>query len=204
MNLKKIHPQLQQALIENGLNEANVMQLETYSTIKSGVDAVVQSGARSGKTTTLVLQVLQRLDKAQGESTRALVLVHDRDQVVATVSLFKTLGNYMDLRVFGVHEKGDTDFDKNHISQGIDVLVGTPNKINQLFSSAGFNMNTVKLFVVDDADVQFRNRMDAVIQRLAMSIEKTQKLFFTTVITERVEVLAEKIMIEPVYFETED
>jgi hypothetical protein len=46
--------------------------------------------------------------------------------------------------------------------------------------------------------------MDAVIQRLAMSIEKTQKLFFTTVITERVEVLAEKIMIEPVYFETED
>ena len=110
----------------------------------------------------------------------------------------------MDLRVFGVHEKGDTDFDKNHISLGIDVLVGTPNKINQLFSSAGFNMNTVKLFVVDDADVQFRNRMDAVIQRLAMSIEKTQKIFFTTVVTERVEVLAEKIMIEPVYFETED
>jgi hypothetical protein len=43
-----------------------------------------------------------------------------------------------------------------------------------------------------------------VIQRLAMSIEKTQKLFFTRAITERVEVLAEKIMIEPVYFETED
>jgi hypothetical protein len=204
MNLKKIHPQLLQALIENGLTEANELQQETYSTLKSGVDAVVQSGALSGKTTTLVMQVLQRLDKAQGESTRALVLVHDRDQVIETVNLFKTFGNYMDLRVFGVHEKGDTDFDKNHISLGIDVLVGTPNKINQLFSSAGFNMNTVKLFVVDDADVQFRNRMDAVIQRLAMSIEKTQKLFFTTVITERVEVLAEKIMIEPVYFETED
>jgi superfamily II DNA/RNA helicase len=204
MNLKKIHPQLQQALIENGLTEANELQQETYSTLKSGVDAVVQSGARSGKTTTLVLQVLQRLDKAQGESTRALVLVHDRDQVIETVNLFKTLGNYIDLRVFGVHEKGDTDFDKNHISLGIDVLVGTPNKINHLFSSAGFNMNTVKLFVVDDADVQFRNRMDAVIQRLAMSIEKTQKIFFTTVVTERVEVLAEKIMIEPVYFETED
>lgn len=204
MNLKKIHPQLQQALIENGLTEANELQQETYSTLKSGVDAVVQSCARSGKTTTLVLQVLQRLDKAQGESTRALVLVHDRDQVIETVNLFKTLGNYMDLRVFGVHEKGDTDFDKNHISLGIDVLVGTPNKINQLFSSAGFNMNTVKLFVVDDADVQFRNRMDAVIQRLAMSIEKTQKIFFTTIVTERVEVLAEKIMIEPVYFETED
>jgi superfamily II DNA/RNA helicase len=204
MNLKKIHPQLQQALIENGLTEANDLQQETYSTIKSGVDAVVQSGSASGKTTTLVLHVLQRLDKAQGESTRALVLVHDRDHVTETVNLFKTLGNYMDLRVFGVHEKGDTDFDKNHISLGIDVLVGTPNKINQLFSSAGFNMNTVKLFVVDDADVQFRNRMDAVIQRLAMSIEKTQKLFFTRAITERVEVLAEKIMIEPVYFETED
>ena len=42
MQLKKIHISLQNALIENNLIEANEMQQETFSTIKSGVDAVIQ------------------------------------------------------------------------------------------------------------------------------------------------------------------
>jgi superfamily II DNA/RNA helicase len=57
------------------------------------------------------------------------------------------------------------------------VLIGTPTKINQLFSTAGFNMNTIKMFIVDDADRLFRNRMDAIVQRLSDSAEKTQRLF---------------------------
>ncbi len=43
MQLKKINPHLQKALIENDLIEANEMQQETFSTIKSGADAVIQS-----------------------------------------------------------------------------------------------------------------------------------------------------------------
>jgi hypothetical protein len=45
--------------------------------------------------------------------------------------------------------------------------------------------------------------MDAIILRLSLSVEKTQRLFFCSTITERVEVLADKIMIEPVFFEAE-
>jgi Lhr-like helicase len=55
MQLKKINPKLQQALVENELTEANELQQETFSTIKSGVDAVIQSPHGSGKTTTIVL-----------------------------------------------------------------------------------------------------------------------------------------------------
>jgi superfamily II DNA/RNA helicase len=73
-----------------------------------------------------------------------------------------------------------------------------------MFASAGFNINTVKMFVVDDADILFRLRMDAVIHRLSNSIEKTQRLFFAETLTERVESLADKIMIEPVFFELEE
>jgi ATP-dependent RNA helicase RhlE len=204
MKLKKINENLQKALIESNLDEANEMQRETFSTIKSGADAVIQSPKGSGKTTTLVINVIQRMEKAVGESTRALVLVEDKEKVIEMVELFKNLADYTDLRIYGVHEKGDTDFDKNHISLGCDILVGTPNKINAMFASAGFNMNTIKMFVVDDADVLFRSRMDAIILRLSNSIEKTQRLFFCTLITERVEVLADKIMIEPLFFEMDE
>lgn len=204
MQLKKINPNLQKALIENDLIEANEMQQETFSTIKSGADVVIQSPPGSGKTSTIVLNVIQRLEKTVGESTRALIIVETKEKVLEMEELFLKFGTYTDLSILGVHDKGDIDYDKNIISLGLDILIGTPNRINMLFSTAGFNMNTIKIFVVDDADVLFRNRMDAIIMRLSASVEKTQRIFFCSEIIERVEVLADKIMIEPVFFEMED
>ena len=204
MQLKKINPNLLQALIENELLEANEMQQDTFSTIKSGADAVIQSPKGSGKTTTIVLNVIQRMEKTMGESTRALIIVENKEKVLEMEELFLKFGTYTDLSILGVHDKGDIDYDKNIISMGLDILIGTPNRINALFSSAGFNINTIKMFIVDDADVIFRSRLDATILRLSASIEKTQRLFFTTEITERVESLADKIMIEPLFFEMEE
>jgi|SRR6218665_24504 len=204
MNLKKIHPGLQQALSENNLAAANELQEASWSTIKSGADAVIIAPDGLGKTTAIVINVIQKLEKAQGESTRALIFAEDKEKVLAIAELFKIYGNYTDLRVLGSHDKGDIDYDKNIISLGLDVLIGTPTKINALFSSAGFNLNTVKIFVVDDAEILFKNRMDSVIQRLAGSITKTQYLFVANVATERVEAMADKIMLEPVFFEMDE
>ena len=204
MNLKKINPDLQKALVENGLTEANKIQQETFSTIKSGVDAVIVSPKGSGKSTTIIINVIQRMEKSIGESTRALIIVENKERVLEMEEMFLKYGNYHDLSILGVHDKGDIDYDKNIISLGLDVLIGTPNRINAMFASAGFNISTIKMFVIDDADILFRNRMDAVVHRLSNSIDKTQRLFFTTDLTERVESLAEKIMIEPVYFEMEE
>ena len=201
MNLKKINENLQKALIENGLIEVNEMQQETFATIKSGADAVIQSEKGSGKTTTIVINVIQRLEKTKDESTRALIMVENKEKVLEMEELFLKYGTYHDLSILGVHDKGDIDYDKNVISLGLDILIGTPNRVNALFSSAGFNINTVKMFIVDDSELLFKNRFDAVIQRLCSSIEKTQKIFFCNTITERVETLADKIMIEPIFFE---
>ena len=204
MNLKKINPNLQNALVELGLTDANEMQQETFSTIKSGADAVIQADNGSGKTTTLVLNVVQKLDKPLGESTRALIIALNKEKVLETLSIFESLNKYNNLRVIACHDKSDFDDDKNVISAGMDVIIGTATRINEMFSSAGFNINTIKIFAVDDADEIFRLRHDAIIQRLSMSVEKTQRLFFCSQITERVEVLADKIMIEPLFFEMEE
>ena len=130
--------------------------------------------------------------------------MESKEKVMAMEALFLNYGVYTDLSILGVHDKGDIDYDKNVVSMGLDILIGTPNKINAMFSSAGFNSNTIKLLIVDDADVLFRSRMDAIVLRLSNSIEKTQRLFFCSQITERVESLADKIMIEPLFFEMGD
>jgi len=204
MQLKKINPNLQKALIELGLTEANEMQQETFSTIKSGADAVIQSVGGSGKTTTIVLNVIQRLEKAHMVSPRALIIVEDKEKMLEMLEMFSELGKYTDLRVYGTHDKSDMDYDKNQISVGIDVLVGTPNRLNDMFATAGYDVNQLKMFVVDDADVLFKNRMEPKVTRISDSIAKTQRLFFCSAITEKVEIMADKIMIEPLFFEMDE
>ncbi|KGO90211.1 DEAD/DEAH box helicase [Flavobacterium suncheonense] len=204
MQLKKINPNLQKALIELGLTEANEMQQETFSTIKSGADAVIQSVGGSGKTTTIVLNVIQRLEKAHMVSPRALIIVEDKGKMLEMLEMFSELGKYTDLRVYGTHDKSDMDYDKNQISVGIDVLVGTPNRLNDMFATAGYDVNQLKMFVVDDADVLFKNRMEPKVTRISDSIAKTQRLFFCSAITEKVEIMADKIMIEPLFFEMDE
>lgn len=204
MELKKINPNLQRALIESGLTEANSLQQAVFSTLKSGADCCLLAPEGSGKTTTLAMGIIQRLEKSAGESTRALILVNTKEEVLALVDLLKRLSQYTDLRILGTHEKGDIDYDKNMISLGLDILVGTPVRINAVFSSAGFNINTIKVFAVDDADEMFKLRQDAIVLRLLTSLEKTQRIFAMAEDTERVEIMAEKVMIEPQWFSLYD
>lgn len=204
MKLKKINENLQQALIENGLTEANEMQQETFSTIKSGQDCVIIAPAKSGKTTTLVINVIQRLEKEFEESPRALIIVPNKEKLIEMKILFEKFGNYTNLRVYGVHDKGDIDFDKNHISLGIDVLIGTPNRISEMFASAGFDVNRLKMYIIEDADELLRLRFDTKLARMSEAMGKTQRILFSENITERIDSFADRIMIEPVFFEMDD
>lgn len=201
MKLKKINENLQKALIENGLIEANELQLETFSTIKSGADCIVLSPNASGKSTTIVLNVIQQLVSEGEESPRALILVEDKAKVLEMEDCFEKLGNYTNLRVYGVHDKGDMEFDKNYISTGIDVLIGTPNKLSEMFTTAGFNINRLKMFIIDDADAILKLRHETRIMRISNSITKTQRLIFSEHLSERIEILADKMMVEPFIFE---
>jgi ATP-dependent RNA helicase RhlE len=204
MKLKKINEKLQDGLIENGLTEANALQMETFSTIKSGADCVIVSPKGSGKTTTIVLNVIQQLAGKTEESPRALIIVEDKEKMTAMVDLFEKLGKYANLEVYGVHDKGDMDYDKNYVSTGIDVLIGTPTKLNDMFSTAGYNVNRLKMFIIDDADPILKLRHDAKITRISNSIAKVQRIIFTETLTERIEILADKIMIEPYLFDMDE
>ena len=204
MKLKKINENLQENLIENGLTEANEIQKETFSTLKSGADCIIIAPNGSGKTTTIVINVIQKLAGTNEESPRALIIVEDKTKVLEMVALFETYGKNSGLEVYGVHDKGDMDYDKNYISTGIDVLIGTPNKLSDMFSSAGFNVNRLRMFILDDADSILKLRHETKIMRISNSIAKTQRIVFTDVLTERIEILTDKMLVEPFEFDFEE
>lgn len=204
MKLKKINPVLQEALIDLELTEANEMQKETFSTIKSGADAIVASSNGTGKTTAIVINVIQQLVCEGEESPRALIFVEDKAKVLEMEELFENIGKFTNLRVFGVHEKGDMEYDKNYISTGIDVLIGTPTKLSDMFTTAGYNVNRLKMFIIDDADSILKLRHETRIMRISNSIAKTQRIIFTDQLTERIEILADKMLLEPFVFDFDE
>jgi ATP-dependent RNA helicase RhlE len=203
VKLKKILPHLQQSLEQAGLTEPTELQRETFGPIKSGVDLVIGGLREEGKTTAIVINVIQRLDKAPANeiAPRALIIVKDKEKMLEMMELFQELGKHTDLRIYGVHDKTNLDDDKNQISLGIDVLIGTPIRLNDMFGGAGFDVNQLKMLIVDDVDELLRNRLEPKIARLSNSIGKTQRLFFTDVISERVEFLADRLMVEPMFME---
>lgn len=201
MKLKKINENLQQALIENGLTEANEMQQETFSTLKSGADCIIIAPKGSGKTTTIVINVIQKLAGSNEESPRALIIVEDKAKVLEMEELFEKYGKHSNLEVYGVHDKGDMEYDKNYISTGVDVLIGTPNKLGEMFTTAGYNVNRLKMFILDDADPILKLRHETKIMRISNSIAKTQRIIFSEVFTERIEILADKMLVEPFEFD---
>ena len=201
MKLKKINENLQQALIENGLVEANKMQQQTFSTLKSGVDCIIIAPNGSGKTTTIVMNVIQKLAGTNEESPRALIIVEDKAKVLEMEELFEKYGKNSGLEVYGVHDKGDMEYDKNYISTGIDVLIGTPNRLGEMFTTAGYNVNRLKMFILDDADPILKLRHETKIMRISNSINKTQRIIFSEDFTERIEILADKMLVEPFEFD---
>lgn len=204
MKLKKINEKLQQALAENGLTEATEVQKETFSTIKSGADCVIFAPKGSGRTTAIVLNVIQKLTGSTEESPRALIVVKDKAKILEMEALFEKYGKYGNLEVYGVHDKGDMDYDKNYVSTGIDVLIGTPTKLNDMFSTAGYNVNRLKMFIVDDTDTLLKLRHEPKIMRISNSIAKTQRILFSDLFTERVAILADKMLVEPYEFDFEE
>ena len=102
------------------------------------------------------------------------------------------------------HDKTDLDEDKNQISLGIDVLIGTPDRLSFMFGNAGFDVNQLKIWVINDIDELLRLRHDARLYRLSESIGKTQRLYVTDKETERLEIFVDKTMLDSYWFSNDN
>ena len=203
MNLKKINPQLKQALIEIDKTETPNVLKEAFGTIKSGNDVVLIIDDETDREEAVAISVIQRLEKAFMLSPRALVIVEDKPQALKMEETFKTLAKYTDLRIFMTHDKTDLDEDKNQISLGIDVLIGTPERLSFMFGNAGFDVNQLRMLVVNNIDDLLKKRFDARLYRLSESIGKTQRLYVSDQETERLEIFVDKTMLDSYWFSSD-
>jgi superfamily II DNA/RNA helicase len=73
-----------------------------------------------------------------------------------------------------------------------------------MFTTAGFNVNRLKMFIIDGTDPILKLRHETKLMRMSNSINKTQRIIFSERLTDRIESLADKMMVEPYLFEIEE
>lgn len=201
MKLKKLIPELVSGIVDAGYDtNPRKIQSDCIPKIKSGADLFVFAPENSGKSTTIVIGVIQQLKKALEEAPRAIIMASTKEKAFELEEQFKLLGSHTNLRIFTVFDKGIIQYQKDMIYEGLDILIGTPVRINELLSISGIPTTKLQIFAVDDAETIFPNRHHTVAYRMADRTKKLQFLIFANKWHEKFDDLSERIMKSPVIF----
>ncbi len=205
MKLKKLIPELASEIVNNGLDkEPKLVQSEAIPKIKSGSDMFIVAPEGSGKTTAIVISVIQKLKSAFEEAPRAVIMVETKEKAFEMEELFKKLAKQTDLRSFVVFDQGIIQYQKDMIYEGLDVVIGTPRRLGELLSITGIPMTKVNTFIVDDAECLAPHSHHPIIYRIADAAEKAQFLIFANRWSDKFEKMEERMMKNPQYLEIEE
>jgi len=201
---KKLDIQLNESLAENGFTEPTELQKVSIPKIKSGRDLICIAPDNSGKSLTVVVTVIQFLKSSLDDVPRAIILVPDKDHGQILLDEFNRIGNYTDLRIHLACDDGKIDVQKDQIYLGADVVIGTAKRLNKIYSLYALNLNSVRVFFIDDANEVIKSMTYAQIDRLAESLPKVQKVLFASEMTEWLDRFASDFMNTQVIIEFDD
>jgi len=204
MFLKKLDPHLLEALEEAGFESPKKVQKSSISKIKSGADLIVRADEKSGKSSTIVISVIQQLKSEFEDVPRAIIVVATREKAIEMKEQFLILGKNSDLRVFSEGDAGNLMDLRDKVYAGSDVVIATAKKFNELYCNSGINLNSLKMFIVDDAELIMRDQILSEINRLSPYIPKSQRIVFCNRITKQMDDFSEEYMNFPPVLDIEE
>ncbi len=191
---KKLNTQLSSALETKGITEPTELQKLIIPKIKSGASCMCTGPHGSGKTTSIVIGVIQRLTTALNDVPRAIIVVEEKQQALDMKEQFNALVRQSELRVHCAVD-GEKFLDqKDKIYAGSDVVIGTARRFNELYVNNGLNLNALQIFAIDNSDIVIKNEVHSKIERLAGGVGKVQWLIFGDHITEKTESFISKFL----------
>lgn len=179
MSFKKINTELVEVLKANGISDTNDFQKLLIPHIKSGINLIGIGPAGIGKTTTILISVLNQLKFAAiGDNPRAVIFVKDKAAALKLEEAFKVLIDRTEMRIFSIYEEGAATFQKNTIYPGLDILIATPKRFAKLYFLNGINLNELEMLIIEDADFVSRGADHTTIDRVTESLKKGQFIAF--------------------------
>ena len=201
--LHLIRPLLK-AVADAGYQQPTPIQQKTVLHVLDGRDVLGCAQTGTGKTAAFALPILQRLSetplpKGSKRPIRALVLTPTRELALQIFENFVQYGKQLPLRscvIFGgVGQQPQVEA----LKRGVDILVATPGRLNDLIGQGFIMLDQLQIFVLDEADrmldMGFIHDVKKVISRLP---KQRQTLLFSATMPAEVEKLALSILLNPV------
>lgn len=195
MSFKKLIQPLKDTLEIKGFNEPLAFQKKIIPKIKGGSSLFGVGPKGIGKTTSLVLSVIQKLkNQSEENAPRAIIVVKDKQAALALEETFNAFTQGTELLVYTLYEERNIDDQREEIYLGTDIIIATPKRLNKLYFLNGINLNKLQLFIVEDADLLLGGLSFTDITRIPESIGKCQYLIFADKYDNRFNTWRDKFM----------
>lgn len=193
---------LVRALEERDIVEPFPVQAATIPDALSGKDVCGKAPTGSGKTLAFGLPLLANVDKAARHRPRALILAPTRElaeQIKQELApLAKAAGRYVHAIYGGVGYGGQ----KSALRRGVDVLVATPGRLEDLMEQGSVDLADVDVVVIDEADrMADMGFLPAVRRILDRTTRRRQTMMFSATLDGDIAVLSREYQQDPVRHE---
>jgi ATP-dependent RNA helicase RhlB len=196
---------LQQGIAAAGFTRCTPIQASTLPIALAGRDVAGQAQTGTGKTAAFLIALFCKLEenrssKDAGKDPRALILAPTRELAVQIHADAVQLGKFLPYRLGLAF--GGTDYDKQRqqLSEGVDVLIGTPGRTIDFQKQKVFSLRHIEVMVLDEADrmfdLGFIKDIRYVLRRLPEA-SKRLNLLFSATLSHRVLELAYEHMNDP-------
>ncbi|MDU7337712.1 MAG: DEAD/DEAH box helicase [Clostridium sp.] len=193
------------ALQEEQYESPSPIQEKAIPPALLGRDVLGCAQTGTGKTAAFAVPILQRLNaqptetKGQPRPIRSLILTPTRELAIQIGESLRAYGRYLPLRsevIFGgVSQVGQV----NTLRRGVDILVATPGRLNDLIQQGFIDLSAVQVFVLDEADrmldMGFIHDVKRVIKQLP---QEKQTLFFSATMPPEITQLVDSLLVDPV------
>ncbi|RJQ50091.1 MAG: DEAD/DEAH box helicase [Nitrospiraceae bacterium] len=190
-----------------GFTECTPVQAQTLPEALRGKDIAAQAQTGTGKTAAFLIAVFSRMLTAphpgRGPSPRALIIAPTRELVSQIAAEAKLLGGSAGFRILPVFGGIDYLKQREEVSKGVDVLIGTPGRLIDYLKQKVYSLRKTQFLVIDEADrlfdMGFISDLRFILRRLA-PFDKRQSMLFSATLSRRVHELCYEHMNMPVQF----
>jgi ATP-dependent RNA helicase RhlB len=202
-----LDPALMRGIADAGFTQCTPIQAQTLPRALQGLDVAGQAQTGTGKTAAFLVALYQALLKhgpahgRQKTSIRALIVAPTRELAVQIHHDAEIIGRHTGLIQAVVFGGVDYEKQRRQLSDGVDVLIGTPGRIIDYLKQHVFDMRHVQVLVLDEADRMFDLGFIADIRYILRRLpapERRLSMLFSATLSHRVLELAYEHLNDPV------
>lgn len=178
------------------------VQTSTFDLIYDGCDVIVQARTGSGKTLSYAIPLVEKLRLASsstsGRPPKLLVLTPTRELARQVSDVIESISDTSVACVYGGAPYGPQE---SKIHSGVDVIVGTPGRIQDFLEKRVLNLKSLSHVVLDEVDrmldMGFMDSVDSILKERYISGNSSrnpQTLLFSATIPPWVQKTARKYL----------